>query len=106
MSQSTGISEKPRIECAASADFADWLRQSGGSLAVSTYQAGKVAMLGHDGRQVTLLTRQFDKPLGMGVHGELIALATREDLIESKKVTDRARDRKHARSLRKPRKGK
>jgi hypothetical protein len=34
------------------------------------------------------------------------AVISRDDLIESKKVTDRARDRKHARSLRKPRKGK
>jgi len=38
--------------------------------------------------------------------GEPAAVVSREDLIESKKATGRARDRKHARSLRKSRKGK
>jgi uncharacterized protein (TIGR03032 family) len=47
---------------------------------VTTYQAGKVAMIGWDGRQVTLLMRQFDKPLGVAVDGPRIALATRHDL--------------------------
>jgi len=37
--------------------------------------------------------------------GEPAAVISREDLIDSKKVTGRARDRKHTRSLRKPRKG-
>ena len=58
------MNEPAQIHCHASATFEDWLVQSGGSLAVSTYQAGKVAMIGHDGRQVTLLMRDFDKPLG------------------------------------------
>jgi predicted nucleotidyltransferase len=38
--------------------------------------------------------------------GEPASVISREDLIASKKVTGRARDRKHARSLQKPRKGK
>jgi hypothetical protein len=38
--------------------------------------------------------------------GERVSVISRDDLIESKKVTGRARDRKHARSLPKPRKGK
>jgi uncharacterized protein (TIGR03032 family) len=49
-------------------------------LAVSTYQAGKVAMIGWDGRQVTLLMRQFDKPLGIAVAGDRMVLATRHDV--------------------------
>jgi uncharacterized protein (TIGR03032 family) len=81
MSQPTGISGQLRVECAASADFAGWLAQAGGALIVSTYQAGKVAMIGHDGRQVTLLMRQFDKPLGVALEGNRIALATRHDLV-------------------------
>ena len=47
---------------------------------VSTYQAGKVAMIGWDGRQVTLLMRQFDKPLGLAVQRSRIVLATRNDV--------------------------
>lgn len=81
MSQPTGNVESIRIECAASAGFGSWLAQAGGSLVVSTYQAGKVAMIGFDGRQVTLLMRQFDKPLGVALQGDLLALATRNDLV-------------------------
>jgi uncharacterized protein (TIGR03032 family) len=54
--------------------------QSGGTLAVSTYQAGKVAMIGHDGRQVTLLMREFDKPLGLVAVGNRLVLSTRNNL--------------------------
>jgi len=81
MSRPTGIVEQVRVECAASAGFVDWLAQAGGSLIVSTYQAGKVAMIGHDGSQVTLLMRQFDKPLGVALEGDLLAIATRNDLM-------------------------
>jgi uncharacterized protein (TIGR03032 family) len=48
---------------------------------VSTYQAGKVALLGWSGRQVSLLMRQFDKPLGLAVHGDRVALATRNEVV-------------------------
>ncbi len=34
-----------RIECESSEPFASWLAQTNGSLAVTTYQAGKVAFL-------------------------------------------------------------
>ena len=54
-----------QIGCDATPSFIDWLSQIGGSLMVSTYQAGKVAMIGWDGERVTLLMREFDKPLGM-----------------------------------------
>lgn len=46
----------------------------------STYQAGKVAVVGWDGRQVGLLMRQFDKPLGIYVAGDRLVLATRHDI--------------------------
>jgi uncharacterized protein (TIGR03032 family) len=47
---------------------------------ISTYQAGKVAMVGWDGRQVTLLMRDFDKPMGMAVDGLRLTLATRHEV--------------------------
>ncbi len=80
MSASSANSSQVRIDCAASSGFQDWLAQAGGSLAISTYQAGKVAMVGWDGRQVTLLMRQFDKPLGLAAQGDLLALATRNEV--------------------------
>lgn len=73
-------SQPVRIDCAVSSGFEAWIAQSGGSLAISTYQAGKAAMVGWDGRQVTLLMRQFDKPLGLAVQRGRLALATRNDV--------------------------
>jgi uncharacterized protein (TIGR03032 family) len=73
-------SESVTIACSASADFQEWIARSGGSLAVSTYQAGKVALIGWDGRRVSLLMRDFDKPMGMAVAGDRLALASRHDL--------------------------
>jgi uncharacterized protein (TIGR03032 family) len=75
------LSKSPvQIECAVADGFRDWLARSGGSLLVTTYQAGKVAALGWDGSRVTLLMREFDKPLGMAVQGNRLVLATRHDV--------------------------
>ncbi|NLS96609.1 MAG: TIGR03032 family protein [Planctomycetaceae bacterium] len=77
MTQTNEASASAQITCSASPEFYAWLAQSGGSLVLSTYQAGKVALIGTDDRQVTLLMREFDKPLGMAIQGNRLALATR-----------------------------
>ena len=61
--------------------FAEWLQESGGSLAVSTYQAGKLLMIGSDQGQLRLLPRHFDKPMGLAVKAETLALATKTEVI-------------------------
>lgn len=68
------------IACDVTGEFAAWLAQSGGSLAISTYQAGKVVLVGWDGRQVTVLLRHFDKPMGMALSNGRMALATRHEV--------------------------
>jgi len=78
--EATAVKAPVRIECHASESFQAWIAQIGGSLCVSTYQAGKVAMIGWDGRRVTLLMRHFDKPLGLRAKGNRLVLATRHDL--------------------------
>ena len=50
--------------------------QAGGSIVLTTYQAGKVGMIGWDGRQVTLLFRDFPKPMGLDFDGPRMLLAT------------------------------
>ncbi len=80
MSQPADTAEAVRVECDASPDFSAWISQVQGSLVVSTYQAGKVALIGWDGRQTTLLMREFDKPLGLAVAGGQLALATRYEV--------------------------
>ncbi len=69
------------ISCAASEAFGPWLASTHGSLAITTYQAGKVALVGWNGRQVSLLLRHFEKPLGIAVHGSQLALATRHEVL-------------------------
>lgn len=68
------------ITCTASSGFLDWLSQANGSLLITTYQAGKVLLVGWNGQQVTLLARQFQKPMGVAVAGDRIALSTRHEL--------------------------
>jgi uncharacterized protein (TIGR03032 family) len=71
------------IECGISDAFAAWMSQAPGSILLTTYQAGKVAMIGFDGKQVTLLMRQFDKPMGLAVltgNATRIALASRNEV--------------------------
>ena len=75
------VNDPAVVACSATPGFVDWLAQAAGSVAVSTYQAGKVAMIGWDGRQVTLLMRQFDKPLGLAASENRLALATRHDVV-------------------------
>jgi uncharacterized protein (TIGR03032 family) len=80
MSDSSAPQTSIAVACSASPGFQHWLAQAGGALAVSTYQAGKVAMIGWDGQRVTLLMREFDKPMGLSVSGNRLLLATRYDL--------------------------
>ncbi len=70
------------IRCDVSESFPGWLSQAGGSIVLTTYQAGKVGMIGWDGRQVTLLFRDFAKPMGLDLDGPRMLLATRHQLIE------------------------
>jgi uncharacterized protein (TIGR03032 family) len=70
------------IGCDISQSFPDWLSQAGGSIVLTTYQAGKVGMIGWDGRQVTLLFRDFPKPMGLEFDGSRMLLATHHHLIE------------------------
>lgn len=67
----------PAIDGRADDGFARWLATSGGTVAVTTYQAGKVVLLGADGDRVSMLPRQFDKPMGLATDGPRLALATR-----------------------------
>ena len=74
------------IACSADEGFTDWLRSTGGSLMVTTYQAGKLAIIGWDDRErrVSLLLRHFEKPMGLAsadARASKLALATRHAVI-------------------------
>ncbi|MDB5986738.1 MAG: hypothetical protein JWR16_1791 [Nevskia sp.] len=65
------------LQCVPDAGFVQWLSASGGSLAISTYQAGFLFMVGWNGRQVSFLPRSFQTPTGLDVQARRLALATR-----------------------------
>ena len=68
------------IRCDLAGDFAAWIARAGGSVALTTYQAGKVVLVGWDGQQVTVLPRNFNRAMGLAVAGRRMLLATRHEL--------------------------
>ena len=53
------------------------LHELGISLILSTYQAGKVIILSSDGQTMRQLLRDFDRPMGIAIQGDMLALALR-----------------------------
>jgi uncharacterized protein (TIGR03032 family) len=81
-----------RIECRVDEGFAAWLAGMNGSVVLTTYQAGKVVLAGWDGRQVTILARDFPKPMGLAVDGPRLLLATRNEVVLLANAPDLAGD--------------
>jgi uncharacterized protein (TIGR03032 family) len=70
-------SQEQKLACTADEGFSAWMAESGGSLVVSTYQAGKLLMIGWNGRQLSFLPRHFDRPMGLDLRDGHLLLATR-----------------------------
>jgi len=68
------------LQCEVSEGFASWMAHSGGSVAISTYQAGRVVMVGRNGRQTTVLPRQLPRPMGLARNGDVIAIACHHEV--------------------------
>lgn len=69
-----------KFSVTSSAHFTDWLASTNCSLAFTTYQAGKLFMLGvRDNGRLSVFERTFPRCMGLGVSsdGRSIALATR-----------------------------
>lgn len=76
-----GIPVAPTIEYAVRGSFVEWLSATGGVLAASTYNAGKVAFISASQGRLCVLCRRFARPMGLAWDGERLALAVREQLI-------------------------
>ena len=79
MSQPDPPESPAPIACGVSGDFADWLASCNGSLAITTYQANKVALVGFDGG-VNALFRQFPRPMGLAIDGPRMAVALNDQV--------------------------
>ncbi|MEM8559296.1 MAG: TIGR03032 family protein, partial [Bacteroidota bacterium] len=66
-------------------DFPDLLDRLDCSVALSTYQAGKVIFIGgqsgEQGGRLVQLPRTFRKPMGMTIQGDRMAVATKEEVV-------------------------
>jgi len=71
--------------------FPDLLRQLGGCLLISTYQAGKLVILRPDGTSINTHFRGFNRPMGMASDGERLALGTQIEVIEFRNMPAVAR---------------
>jgi uncharacterized protein (TIGR03032 family) len=76
-----GADAAETLQCDVTPGFARWISDARVSLAITTYQANKVILVGWDGERVTVLPRHFDKPMGLAVRGKQLAVATRHEVI-------------------------
>ena len=67
-------------------NFPDILTQLGISLVVSTYQAGKLIVLRADNHSINTHFRTFDRPMGLAVDQEKLAIGTAYQIIELRNV--------------------
>jgi uncharacterized protein (TIGR03032 family) len=69
--------------CTHTPEFPGILHELKCSLAVSTFQAGKLIFLSAtpDGAKLVQLPRNFDKPMGVCFDGQRLAVATRNDVM-------------------------
>jgi uncharacterized protein (TIGR03032 family) len=72
---------KDPLRCRFHGRFADWLRGSGGTLAITTYTSGKLVFLGCDDSTIKLQTHKFARPMGMAFNGKRLAIAVRKQIL-------------------------
>jgi len=72
----------PPFSCTYSPNIPELLGQLNCTLALSTYQAGKVILLSATGAEdLVQLPRNFQKPMGLAVSGDKLAIATKEEVV-------------------------
>ncbi len=72
----------PPFSCTFSPNIPELLQQMNASLAISTYQAGKVILISPKNRdELIQLPRNFAKPMGIAVKGQKMAIATLDEVI-------------------------
>jgi uncharacterized protein (TIGR03032 family) len=70
----------PGFDYRATPGVAGLLESLGASLLVSTYQAGKLAVLRSSGGKLSLLLRTFDKAMGLAVGPDRLAIGTNHQI--------------------------
>jgi uncharacterized protein (TIGR03032 family) len=85
--------ETPQFELNSSRQFVSWLIEQNISLAFSTYQSGKVFLVGHNVKnELSLFERTFDRPMGMWSDGETLLLSNLYQLYRFQNVLKEGED--------------
>ncbi|MEK6781262.1 MAG: TIGR03032 family protein [Bacteroidota bacterium] len=74
--------ELPPFSCTYSPNMPELLMRLNCSIAISTYQAGKVIFISaKNAQQLIQLPRSFKKPMGIGLQDNRMAIATRHEIV-------------------------
>ncbi|MFC2100267.1 TIGR03032 family protein [Bacteroidota bacterium] len=72
----------PPFHCSFSPNLPELIMQLNCSLAISTYQAGKVIFISaKNNEELIQLPRTFNKAMGLAVNGDKLGIATKEEVI-------------------------
>lgn len=83
--------ELPPFSTAFTSGFSKLLFELKSSLAISTYQAGKLVFISPKNEQeLVVLPRSFSKPMGIAIHGNRLAVATRDSVFVYRHPTGNA----------------
>lgn len=74
--------EAPMLRAAHTPNFPALLRDLGSSLLVTTYQAGKLALIRDEGDHLNAHVRSFPGPMGLAVDGDRLAIGIRSMVWE------------------------
>jgi uncharacterized protein (TIGR03032 family) len=80
----------PPFSCSHTPEFPDILAQLGCTLVLSSYQAGKVILLSARADGLIQLPRTFNKPMGLAVEEQRLAVATQEEVVVLANAADLA----------------
>ena len=85
---------RPSLELSGSSLFTNWLAAAGGALAFTTYQAGKVFLIGlqRDGR-LSVFERSFERPMGLGAAPGRFWMSSRFQLWRFENFLDAGEER-------------
>lgn len=88
MQRMTSDAEKPTksssrsgLRCRTHGKFTEWLANSGGSLAITTYTSGKLVLVTTDEGRLCYRTLKFARPMGIAYRKERLALAVQKRIL-------------------------
>ena len=85
-------STPPPFKLHFSRQFESWLRRFNASIAFSTYQAGKVFLIGHGEQGISIAERTFARCMGLAARGDRMYLASLYQLWRFNNVLDPGSD--------------